>query len=253
MYMTLKYKKLNEMMKYIIITVLLAVAVTLLNVGVNVFLALLAMVAVFIIGFCVCLLTMYIETSQMKKLNEKMSETKSVDGYLEKMERIGKWTIWQNIYHQTILNRGTGHINLGEYQKGLEVLKLLEDEVVLDQIRFLEVWNRLFALIELRNYTQAGKIMKKYQKILKYYADSSPNVADRLELYHSLMSGDKEKSLELIVSCREKYKEDPSVMDQMDFYELRIQKALGNDERVAELKASLGSHKVFPCIQRVLN
>lgn len=247
--MTLRFEKLNYMMKYFIMVWFLAIAMTLRAVGMNIFLAILAAFAVIVMGYMLCVFTIHLQTDKMRKLNEKMNATKSMDGYLEAMERIGKYTVWANVYHQTLLNRGTAYINMGEYRKALEVMDELEKYTVPVQVRFLEIWNRLFALIELRNYGQAEKLMKKYQKILDPYAEASESISDRLDIYRYLTSGDTTMALETIHSCRDKCSEEEGdVADQLDYYELRLCQATGDHERADELKKRLRSHPVFPCL-----
>lgn len=251
--MELKFKKLNDMMKYIIMAWFLAVAMTLRGIGINIFVSILGAFALLVLVYMLCVYNMYLQTNHMRKLNERMNETKKMDGYLEAMEKIGKRTVWSNVVYQTLLNRGTGYINLGEYRKALEVMDELEKYTVPVEIRFLEVWNRLFALIELRNYGQAEKLMKKYQKMLDHYAEASDSIADRLELYRYLTAGDNQMALEKIRTCREKCKdEDPSAMDQLDYYEIRLCQLTGDHDRVEELKDQLRKRTVFPCIARIL-
>lgn len=251
--MTLRFEKLNYMMKYLVMALFLAMAMTLRAVGMNIFLAILAAFAVIALGYMLCVFTIHLQTDKMRKLNERMNATKSMDGYLEAMERMGKYTVWTTVYHQTILNRGTAYINLGEYKKALEVMDELEKYTVSTQIRFLEIWNRLFALIELRNYGQAEKLMKKYQSLLEPYAKASESIADRLDIYRYLASGDTSAALETIRACREKCPEDESdVADQLDYYELRLCKITGDHERAEELKKRLLSHPVFPCLLKNL-
>ena len=251
--MTLKLSKLNEMMKYIIMAWFLAVAMTLRGIGFNIFIAILAAFALTVLGYMLCVYNMYLQTNRMRKLNERMNEKKCMDGYLETMEKIGRRTIWANVFYQTLLNRGTGYINLGEYKKALEIMDELEKYTVPVEIRFFEIWNRIFACIELRRYGQVEKLMKKYQKILDHYAEASESIADRLELYRYIAAGDTQMALEMIRTCREKgAEEDQNVIDQLDYYEIRLCQLSGDHERAEELKQHLRSHPVFPCIAQIL-
>ncbi len=251
--MTTKFEKLNTMAKYLVMVLFLSVAMTLMGVGVNVFVSILGGFVVVAAGYMLCVFSIHLETSRMRKLNEQMNASKSMDGYNEAMEKIGKRTIWMTVYHQTLLNRGTGYVNQGEYKKALEVMDELEKYTVSVQIRFLEIWNRLFALIELKNYGQAERTMKKYQKLLAPYEEASESIADRLEIYRYLTAGDTEMALEKIEESRAKCKEnEQDVIDQLDFYELRLRQLTGEHERVEELKSRLRSHKVFPCIAKAL-
>lgn len=236
-------------MKYFVLTFFLAVALTLMGVGVNVFVSILVgFVLIVLIGMA-CVLVIRFESEKMHKLNDKMMESKDLDGYVEAMEKIGKRTIWMNIYQQTLLNRGTAYINLGEYKKSLEVMDELQRYTVSTEVRFLEVWNRLFALIELRNYGQVQKLMKKYQKLLDAYSKASDSIADRLEIYRYIATGDNVAALDMVRACREKCTEnEQSAVDQLDFYEVRLCQLTGDLERAEELKKQLRSRKVFPCI-----
>ena len=247
--MELKFQKLNQMMKYIVLTFFLAIALTLMGVGVNTFVSILAgFVFIVLIGMA-GVVAIRFENEKMHKLNEKMTRTKSMDGYVEAMEKIGKRTIWMNIYQQTLLNRGTAYINLGEYKKSLEVMDELQRYSVNTEVRFLEVWNRLFALIELRNYGQVQKLMKKYQKLLDAYSKMSESIASRLDIYRYIATGDNVAALELVRACREQCTEsEQSAIDQLDFYEVRLCQLTGDLERAEELKKQLRSREVFPCI-----
>lgn len=241
------------MMKYFVMVIFLATAMTLVGIGIHVFVAILGGFVVIVLGYMLCVLVIRSETGRMRKLNEHMNASKDMDGYIESMEKIGKRTVWANVYHQTLLNRGTGYINMGEYKKALEVMDELEKFHVSVEVRFLEIWNRLFALIELRNYGQAEKLMKKYQKLLTPYAEASESIADRLEIYRYLTAGDNAMALEVIRACRDKCGEgEQDVMDQLDFYEIRLCQLTGDHERADVLKKQLRSHKTFPCIAKSL-
>lgn len=238
-------------MKYIVLTVFLAVALTMMGIGINVFVSILGGFVVIVLGCMAAVIWIRLENEHMRRINEKMNATKDLDGYVEKMEKIGKRTIWAMIYHQSILNRSTGYINLGEYKKALEVMDELQKYKVNTEVRFLEVWNRLFALIELRNYGQAQKLMKKYQTLLAAYEKASEPIADRMELYRYLAAGDNEMALEKVRYCREK-NTDASANDQLDYYEIRLCQLTGDLERAEELKKSLRGRDLFPCIAKNL-
>lgn len=251
--MQLKFERLNSMMKYIALAFFLAISMTLMNVGVNVFLSILAGFVFVVLAIILCFVEMAFETNRMRKLNEKMNTTKDLSGYVEAMKSIEKRTIWQQVKLQAILNQGTGYVNQGEYKQALETLDELEKYTVPVNIRFMEIWNRMFALIELRNYGQVEKLMKKYQKIIQPYADASESIADRLEIYRYITTGDTMMAIEKITESREKCDpEDTDVIDQLDYYEMKLCQATGNHERVEELRKKLRSHKTYPCISKTL-
>ena len=240
-------------MKYIVMTFFLALALTMMGIGINVFVSIIASIALVVLGGMACILVMRHENEKMRKLNEKMTKTKKMDGYVEAMEKIGRRTIWMNIYHQTLLNRGTAYINMGEYKKSLEVMDELQKYKVNTEVRFLEIWNRLFAQTELRNYGQVQKLMKKYQSLLDAYANASESIASRLEIFRYMAAGDNEAALELVRACREKCGEnEQSAVDQLDFYEVRLCQLTGDHARADELKKELRSREVYPCIAKNL-
>lgn len=236
-------------MKYIVLIFFFAVSLILMGVGVDTFVSILAGFGLVVLVGIAGVLVIRFENEKMHKLNKKMMETKNMDGYVEAMEKIGRRTIWMNIYQQTLLNRGTAYINLGEYRKSLEVMDELQRYNVNTEVRFLEVWNRLFALIELRNYGQVQKLMKKYQQLLDAYSKASESIASRLEIYRYIATGDNAAALELVRACREKCSEnEQSAIDQLDFYEVRLCQLTGDLLRAEELKKQLRSREVFPCI-----
>lgn len=251
--MELKFDKLNQMAKYLVLAFFLAVSMTLMGVGVNVFLSIIVGALAVILGYVLCVVEMSFETGKMRKLNEKMNSTKELDGYVEAMKKIEKRTIWARVKFQAILNQGTGYVNQGEYQKALEVMDELEKYTVPIDVRFMEIWNRMFALIELRRYGQVEKLMKKYQKILQHYEELSESIADRLEVYRYITAGDTAMALEKIEESRAKCPpEETDVTDQLDYYEMRLRQASGEKERAEELRNRLRSHKTYPCIAKNL-
>lgn len=251
--MELKFQKLNQMMKYIVLTFFLAIALTMMGVGINAFVSIIASIGLVALGGFLCLMVMRHENNKMRKMNEKMMQTRNMDGYVEEMEKIGKRTVWMNIYHQTLLNRGTAYINMGEYKKSLEIMDELQKYKVNTEVRFLEVWNRLFALIELRNYGQVQKLMKQYQPLLDAYSKASESIGTRLELFRYMAAGDNVSALEKVRECRAACGEnDQSAVDQLDFYEVRLCQLTGDLERAEELKKALRSRDVLPCIAKNL-
>lgn len=92
-------------MKYIVLIFFFAVSLILMGVGVDTFVSILAGFGLVVLVGIAGVLVIRFENEKMHKLNKKMMETKNMDGYVEAMEKIGRRTIWMNIYQQTLLLR----------------------------------------------------------------------------------------------------------------------------------------------------